>query len=67
MSSRFRFRRHVAELAARDPRDHPQVKNWCAAGRVTILVLLGYSALQYYFLDVCLTIMVMPSVALIAV
>ena len=50
----------------RNALDEPQVKHWRAAGRVTLLLLLASSALQYYFLDVYLTIMAMPQVTLVA-
>ena len=58
--------RFVDETWPRNPVDEPRVKYWRAAGRATLLVLLAFSALQYYFLDVYLTIMVMPRVTLIA-
>jgi hypothetical protein len=58
--------RFVDETWPRNPLDEPRVKYWRAAGRATLLVLLAFSALQYYFLDVYLTIMAMPRLTLIA-
>ena len=49
-----------------NPLAEPRVKYWRAAGRATLLMLLAFSGLQYYFFDVYLTIMAMPRVTLIA-
>jgi hypothetical protein len=59
-------RRFVDETWPRNPLDEPRVKYWRAAGRTTLLALLAFSGLQYYFFDVYLTIMAMPRVTLLA-
>jgi hypothetical protein len=50
----------------RNPLDEPRVRYWRAAGRTTLLILLASSGLQYYFLDVYLTIMTLPRVTMLA-
>lgn len=49
-----------------NPLDHRRVRYWRVAGRATLFVLLACSGLQYYFLDVYLTIMTMPRVTVLA-
>lgn len=66
VNSRAAIRRYVAELEARDPESERSVRYWQAAGRLTLLLLFAYSALQYYFFDVYLTIMALPQATLIA-
>ena len=41
----------------REVRDERKVKAWRTASRVTLALLFALSALQYYFLDVSLTIL----------
>ena len=48
------------------PQEEPAVRRWRIAARATLLALLGYAGLQYYFFDVYLTIMALPRVAVIA-
>jgi hypothetical protein len=50
----------------RDAQNEPGVRRWRAAGRVTLAMLLGFSALQYHFLDVQVRIMAMPGVIVFA-
>ena len=64
--SRDALRRYKAELAARDVSDERKVKLWRMASRVTLALLFGFSALQYYFLDVSLTIMSLRGVMVFA-
>jgi len=66
LASRADLRRHIDEIAARSPDSERRVKYWRAAGRTTLLLLLTFSGLQYYFFDVFLTIMALPSVTLVA-
>jgi hypothetical protein len=65
-SSDSDVRRFVDETWPRSPLDEPRVRYWRAAGRATLFGLLAFSGLQYYFFDVYLTIMAMPSVTLLA-
>jgi hypothetical protein len=60
------LRRFNDETWPQNPLDAPRVRYWRAAGQATLLVLLAFSGLQYYFFDVYLTIMAMPRVTLIA-
>ena len=48
------------------PLDEPRVRYWRAAARATLLLLLAFSGLQYYFLEVHLTILALPRVTLVA-
>lgn len=54
-------RRYVHALAHKSGRDLPSVARWRRAGQVTLFVLLGYSALQFYFLNVFVEILSLPS------
>ncbi len=45
-----------------NPFGEPRVRHWRAAERITLLLLLAYLGLQYYFFDVYLTIMAPPKV-----
>ena len=49
-----------------DPLEKAAVRRWRVAGRTTLGVLLAFSALQYYFFDVYLTILAMPRVTWLA-
>ena len=49
----------------RNPLDDPKVKFWRAARGYVLFGLVAYLALQYYFLDVYLTIMALPSAGVI--
>jgi hypothetical protein len=42
--------------------DHPNVEAWQVAARAALLVTLGVSALQYYFLDVYVQILSLPAI-----
>lgn len=50
----------------RRPRDDARVRYWQAARRTTILVLLAFASLQYYFFDVQLTILALPRLTVAA-
>jgi len=52
---------YVREVAARKAADQPSVRRWLKAKRLTLLVLLAFSVLQYYVLDVMLEIVSLPS------
>lgn len=49
-----------------NPHEQRKVRYWHVASRTTLAVLLAFSGLQYYFFDVYLTIMAMPSVTVLA-
>lgn len=42
--------------------DDTSVKGWRAVGRAVLLLVLGYSAFQYYFLAVNVEILSLPEV-----
>ena len=48
-----------------DAQEQPGVRRWRAAGRITLAILLGFSALQYYFFDVQLQILAMPGLIVV--
>lgn len=54
--------RFVEDTWPLDPLREPRVRRWRLAGRTTLLLLLSFSVLQYYFFDVYLTILTMPRV-----
>jgi hypothetical protein len=64
--SQAELRRFIDHTWPRSPLDLPSVRYWRAAGRTTLLVLFVFSGLHYYFFDVYLTIMALPSVTLLA-
>lgn len=49
----------------RNPLNEPVVQFWRAASRVTLAMLLAFSAMHYYFFDAHLTIMAMPGVTVL--
>jgi hypothetical protein len=65
-SPEVEVRRFIDDAWPLHPSEEAPVKYWRAAGRTTLLVLLAFSGLQYYFLNVYLTIMALPSVTLVA-
>ena len=60
------LRRFINDTWQRSPLELPSVRYWRLAGRAVLLLLFTFSALQYYFFDVYLTIMALPSVTLLA-
>jgi hypothetical protein len=58
-------RRFIDEAWPLQLDDEPKVRRWRVASRATLLLLLTFSVLQYYFFDVYLTIMAMPRVTLL--
>ncbi len=52
---------YVREVAARRAADQPSVRRWLKVKKVTLLVLLAFSVMQYYVLDVMLEIVSLPS------
>ena len=58
-------RRFIDVTWPRNPLDDPRVKFWRAARGYALFGMLGYLALQYYFFDVYLTIMALPSAGVI--
>jgi hypothetical protein len=65
-ASRADIRRYIDGISAQNPLEEPMRKYWRAARRAILLMLLGYTGLQYYFFDVYLTIMAMPSLSVLA-
>lgn len=59
--SREEVRRYIAERGARRVEDDPSVRFWRLAGRASLITLLVYAALQYYFLHVFVEIYSLPS------
>lgn len=59
-------RRFIDAAWPRNPLDDPRVKSWRAARNYVLYGLLTCLALQYYFFDVYLTIMTLPSAGVIA-
>ena len=59
-------RRFIDDAWPRSPLEEPRVRYWRAARRTTLLLLLAFSGLQYYFFEVHLTIMALPRVTLVA-
>ncbi|HEX2197180.1 MAG TPA: hypothetical protein VHG88_00965 [Burkholderiales bacterium] len=57
------LRRFVEAAWPRNPLEEPRVKRWLAAKRATLLMLLAFAGLQYYFFYVHLTIMALPRLA----
>jgi hypothetical protein len=55
-------RRYVRSLDPKNARNLPSVKRWRRAGQVTLLLLLGYSAFQLYFLSIFVEILSLPGV-----
>ena len=65
-SSQAELSRFINDTWPRFPLEQPSVRYWRAAGRAVLLLLLAFSGLQFYFFDVHLTIMALPSVTLLA-
>lgn len=59
-------RRFIEAAWPRNPLNEPGVRFWRAAGRITLAVLLGFSAMQYYFFHVHVTVMALPGVIVFA-
>src|SRR2546423_7519511 len=55
------LRRYIEQLRTKKVVDDPGVKRWMNAKRVTLLVLLICAVLQYYFFDVLLEMLQVPS------
>ena len=54
-------RRYIEALSSKSGRDLPSVARWRRASQVTLLVLLAFSSLQFYFMNVFIEILSMPS------
>jgi hypothetical protein len=59
-SDRAQVRRFNNDAWPRDPFEEPRTRYWRAAGRITLLALLAFAGIQYYYFDVYLTIMALP-------
>jgi hypothetical protein len=55
-------RRYIDSLLSQSGRDLPSVARWRRASKVTLVVLLGFSVLQFYFMNVFIEILSMSSV-----
>ena len=62
LRTREDVRRYIAERLARISLDDAIVKGWRAVGRAVLLLVLGYSAAQYYMLAVYVEILSLPEV-----
>jgi hypothetical protein len=65
-SSQAELHRFINETWPRSALEQPSVRYWRVAGRAVLLLLVAFSGLQYYFFDVHLTIMALPSITLLA-
>lgn len=54
-------RQYVRALSFESGRNLPSVARWRHAGQATLLVLLGFSALQFYFMHIFIEILSLPS------
>lgn len=54
-------RRYVQALSFISGRNLPSVASWRLAARATLLVLLAFSGLQFYFMNVFIEILSLPS------
>lgn len=59
--SRAEVRRYIEARGARRIEDDPSVRFWRLAGRASLVTLLVYATLQYYFLHVFVEIYSLPS------
>jgi hypothetical protein len=65
-SSQADLHRFINDTWPRSALELPSVRYWRAAGRAVLLVLFAFAGLQYYFFDVHLTIMALPSITVLA-
>lgn len=61
LRTREEIQAYVREVAARTAADQPSVRRWLKVKKLTLLVLLAFSVMQYYVLDVMLEIVSLPS------
>ena len=61
LRTRDEIQAYVREVAARTATDQPSVRRWLKVKKLTLLVLLAFSVMQYYVLDVMLEIVSLPS------
>lgn len=52
LRTREAIKQYIEELTSRKPGDAPNVRRWKLVENATWLVLLAFSFLQYYFLEV---------------
>lgn len=62
LRTREDVRRYIAKRLASISLDDAVVKGWRAVGRAVLLLVLGYSAVQYYMLTVYVEILSLPEV-----
>ncbi len=53
-------RRYIDALSSKSGRDLPSVAKWRRAGQVTLFVLLAFSGLQLYFMNIFIEILSLP-------
>jgi len=58
--------RHLQDLELRSSQSARARRHWRAAGRMALASLFTIAALQYYFLDIELTIMGLPGLTVTA-
>jgi hypothetical protein len=61
LRTREDVRRYVAARTSRTVDDIPSVRFWRSAGQATLMTLLLYAGMQYYYLHVFVEIMSLPS------
>ena len=64
--NREEIRRYISQRTAVSAEDLPSVRFWRRASQATLVVLLVYAALQYYFLHVFVEIYSLPSLTTFA-
>lgn len=67
LRTREDVRRYISEASTKSARDDLSIRRWQVAGRATLLVVLGYSVLQYYFLTVFVEILSLPDTTVFTV
>lgn len=67
LRSKEDVRRYIEQRSARNANDDPSVRHWRVLGRATLLAVLTYSTLQYYFLHVLVEILSLPSLTTFSV
>jgi hypothetical protein len=61
LRTREDVRRYIAARKARTVDEIPSVRFWRSAGQATLVTLLLYAGMQYYYLHVFVEIMSLPS------
>jgi hypothetical protein len=56
-------RRYIDALSSKRGRDLPSVARWRRASHVTLFVLVAFSGIQLYFMNIYIEILSMPSLS----